>query len=141
MESLSSGLIPILPDFPPMNEFVSKNHPYKISINKLYAREDGYFWPQVEVCDKSFHELLIKAIKSFPNNELKSEMREWSKKNFNFKTNFIGLDKAIKDLSFGSLEYDTKIAINEFESNRPINHRLLNRINNFIYKIGYKIFK
>ena len=141
LESLSSGLIPILPDFPPMNEFVSKNHPYKISINKLYAREDGYFWPQVEVCDKSFHELLIKAIKSFPNNELKSEMREWSKKNFNFKTNFIGLDKAIKDLSFGSLEYDTKIAINEFESNRPINHRLLNRINNFIYKIGYKIFK
>ena len=68
-------------------------------------------------------------------------MREWSKKNFSFKTNFIGLDKAIKESSFRSLKYETKIAINDFESNRPINHRFLNRINNFIYKIGYKIFK
>jgi glycosyltransferase involved in cell wall biosynthesis len=49
-EALSSGLPVIVPDHPPMNEFV---HPEEtglvVPVTSFEEREDGYFWPQCSV--------------------------------------------------------------------------------------------
>jgi 1,2-diacylglycerol 3-alpha-glucosyltransferase len=48
-EALSCGLPVIVPDTPPMNEFVGETNGQKVAIGKLYSRSDGYYWPQCEV--------------------------------------------------------------------------------------------
>ena len=49
-EALSCGLPCIVSDNEPMNEFIKDEKNGKlISIEYLYARKDGYFWPQCKV--------------------------------------------------------------------------------------------
>ncbi|PVW15742.1 glycosyltransferase [Marixanthomonas spongiae] len=48
-EAISSGLALIVPDNAPMNEFVHSNFGKVIKIDKMFARSDGYYWPQCEV--------------------------------------------------------------------------------------------
>ena len=48
-EALSCGLPVIVPDNPPMNEFVDDTSGLKVAIGKLYSRSDGYYWPQCEI--------------------------------------------------------------------------------------------
>lgn len=48
-EALSSGLPIIVPDTPPMNEFVTPENGIAVPIDRLWARADGYYWPQCVV--------------------------------------------------------------------------------------------
>lgn len=45
-EAISSGLACLASDNPPMNEFVQPDFGRLIAIDRLYARSDGYYWPQ-----------------------------------------------------------------------------------------------
>ena len=45
-ESQACGLVPLVTDNGPMNEFVHKDYGYLINVSKYYAREDGYYWPE-----------------------------------------------------------------------------------------------
>jgi len=51
-EALSSGLGILVPDNAPMNEFVNKDTGLTLKIDKYYSREDGYYWPLCEICEK-----------------------------------------------------------------------------------------
>jgi len=45
-EALSSGLPVILPDNPPMNEFVEEGKNGRLArVSRLHSRWDGYYWP------------------------------------------------------------------------------------------------
>jgi glycosyltransferase involved in cell wall biosynthesis len=48
-EALSCGLPVITSDNPPMNEFVNGTNGKVIKIDRLFARSDGYYWPQCSV--------------------------------------------------------------------------------------------
>lgn len=48
-EALGCGLPLIVPDNPPMNEFIAEENGITIPIEKLWCRADGYYWPQCEV--------------------------------------------------------------------------------------------
>lgn len=48
-EALACGLPLIVPDNPPMNEFISPESGFAVPIEKLWARADGYYWPQCQV--------------------------------------------------------------------------------------------
>jgi len=46
-EAISSGLAAIIPDSPPMNEFVVKNETgLCVEVEKYLARTDGYYWAE-----------------------------------------------------------------------------------------------
>lgn len=141
LESISAGLIPITTNNPPMNEFLPKDYRYLINVNKMFSREDGYFWPQVEVSTISLKALIIDAIKTFPNKELKSNMREWALSNFNIKDNFSGIEKDIRDLKFSQLTTELENKIIDYELSRPINNPLLKKITNILFLKIYKIIK
>ena len=59
-EALSCGLPCIVPDNAPMNEFIQSGINGRIAdVEYLYARSDGYFWPQCKVSVKSIQEQMI----------------------------------------------------------------------------------
>lgn len=45
-EAIASGLPFITTDFPPMNEFVTEQSGKVAKVDRLWARKDGYYWPQ-----------------------------------------------------------------------------------------------
>jgi glycosyltransferase involved in cell wall biosynthesis len=45
-EAQGCGLPAIVPDFPPMNEFVTNEAGRVVKVERVYARADGYYWPQ-----------------------------------------------------------------------------------------------
>jgi glycosyltransferase involved in cell wall biosynthesis len=47
-EALACGLPLIVPDNPPMNEFISPESGVAVPVEKLWARADGYYWPQCQ---------------------------------------------------------------------------------------------
>jgi len=50
-EALACGLPVIIPDQPPMNEFVKpgEDHCTLLPVARQYARADGYYWPQCRI--------------------------------------------------------------------------------------------
>jgi len=48
-EALSCGLPVVVPDSPPMNEFVGTDCGRLVAIRQLQPRYDGYYWPQALV--------------------------------------------------------------------------------------------
>lgn len=48
-EALACGLPIIVPDCGPMREFVAPGAGAAVPVTKLWARADGYYWPQCEV--------------------------------------------------------------------------------------------
>lgn len=48
-EALSCGLPAIVPDWPPMNEFVTPDSGWTVPVDRLHCRADGYYWPVNEV--------------------------------------------------------------------------------------------
>ena len=107
-ESISCGLACIVPDNGPMNEFVDDSYGKTISIDRFYARADGYYWPK---CECSIN-ALADAMEFYINNPetvvlQKNRSREYAvnhlshKQNFNQildlveKTNFIQADAAL----------------------------------------------
>jgi 1,2-diacylglycerol 3-alpha-glucosyltransferase len=46
IEALSSGLPVVTSDNGPMNEFVNSENGQLVKIDRVFARSDGYYWPQ-----------------------------------------------------------------------------------------------
>jgi glycosyltransferase involved in cell wall biosynthesis len=45
-EGLACGLPVIVPDHPPMNEFLDGSNGRRVRIARYYSRSDGHYWPQ-----------------------------------------------------------------------------------------------
>ncbi len=52
-EAMAAGLPVIIPDEQPMNEFVYDDYPLLVGIESEGTRDDGYFWPEIEVSTTS----------------------------------------------------------------------------------------
>jgi glycosyltransferase involved in cell wall biosynthesis len=70
-EALSCGLPAITPDNPPMNEFAMSTGSELIRIDRLFARNDGYYWPQ---CSIDIQDLAEKMKKFADNTEKMQQM-------------------------------------------------------------------
>ena len=55
-EAIASGLPVIVTDMPPMNEFVTEQSGRVAAVQKIFARADGYYWPQALVAESSLIE-------------------------------------------------------------------------------------
>lgn len=143
-ESISSGLIPIIPNCPPMIEFLPEQHKYKIKVDRHVSRFDGYYWPQCIISESHLEELIYLAINNFPNQNLRLSLREWAIKKLNFRKNFQNLEKDILNLKFHKADRELIQKIKMYELNRPLTHRkilkLINKLYKFIHPIKY-LFK
>jgi len=143
-ESISSGMIPIIPNCPPMIEFLPKEHKYKIKVDRHVSRFDGYYWPQCIISEKHLEELINLAINDFPNKNLKSTLRKWAIKKLDFRKNFKNLESELKNLKFQKAERELIQKIKMYELNRPLTHKkilkLINKLYKFLYPIKY-LFK
>jgi 1,2-diacylglycerol 3-alpha-glucosyltransferase len=92
VEALSCGLPVITSDHPPMNEFALSEGCQLVKIDRLYARRDGYYWPQ---CTINVEDLAEK-MKYFAKNiekikQLSQNARNYAIEKLNWKKNSAGL--------------------------------------------------
>lgn len=52
-EALASGMPVITTDFAPMNEIVTEDLGKLVSVQRVYCRGDGYYWPMTDVDEKA----------------------------------------------------------------------------------------
>jgi len=137
-EAISSGLPSIVPNNSPMNEFVNKETGLVIDIEKLFARYDGYYWPQCEVNI----EALVENMEFYINNlhslkKYKKDAREYAEKNFDWNKNSKILNQLIEESKI--LSKDKKIQKNAltFYDKKFYN---ISRYQ-LLFKLLYKLFK
>ncbi|HRP89097.1 MAG TPA: glycosyltransferase family 4 protein [Edaphocola sp.] len=97
VEAIASGLPIIVPDCGPMNEFVQEGVSQTVSVEKLFSRYDGYYWPQNEVDIMN----LAKVMNTFINriddiDDLKNISRLYAVENFDWSKNSIKIFEIIE---------------------------------------------
>jgi len=88
-EALASGLPAIVPDYPPMNEFVSEGKTGSlIRVSRLNARNDGYYWPLCTI-DTDDLKAIIARIAEQPAlvRQMKVNARKYAEENLNWLNN------------------------------------------------------
>ena len=141
IESIACGLIPIIPDSQPMNEFVDHNNSYKIEIERLYSRNDGYYWPQIEVNISSFINLINEIIDNHSLKSSKKEIEKFAHENLDFKKNFKGIEKKFLELEFKAPNEVIQEKIMKFENTRPLNHKRIIKVINILYAFYIKYLR
>lgn len=115
-EAISSGLACIASDNPPMNEFIQPEYGNLIPINRLYARSDGYYWPQCK-CDVN---KLAEMMKSYAHNleevkNMKKNAREYAKNHLSGDKNFKELSTMVEQITFQDVDNCIKDAIYKYD--------------------------
>lgn len=129
-EALASGLPVVVPDYPPMNEFVAEEKAgFLIKVDRLHARNDGYYWP---LCTIDINDLtaILEQITSQPNlvKQMQVNTRKYAEEKLNWKNN-------------------KEIILNIFEQTKllPANQKIIDNIDHYqkfsfnkIYYFAYK---
>lgn len=115
-ESISSGLVPVVPDNGPMNEFVNCNFGYLIKIDRFISRSDGYYWPKCEVDIDNLVEIMDDLAQN-PEKvlHLKQEARNYAESSLDFSKNASILNSLVKDVCFTNNDM-AKRKIDSFEN-------------------------
>ena len=104
-EAISSGLVCVVPDNGPMNEFVDGSCGFVIPIKKYFCREDGYYWPMCEVDTDELAAIIdkcsdnIEMVKS-----MKLQARNYALDNLSQDTNFKMLLDIVVETCFSPLD-------------------------------------
>lgn len=135
-EAMACGLIPVVTDCPPMNEFTPMNFKFNIPVDKFYSRSDGYYWPISEVNVDKLSIILdgITALNEEELSRLKKESYNFAIENLDWKKNSIKLVELIKEVEANpmkelSIELKTKI-LNFSNSG-------INKVNKYIIKYNF----
>lgn len=134
VEAIASGLPTIVPDNPPMNEFVVDGINGKlVKISKLYSRYDGYYWPKCEVdIDDLVEKMLYYIDNAHAFIQIKRQCREYALKHFDWKRNAEKLPLLIKNATTVALNSDIKMkALRYYNRTYPLIYE---------YKHIYKMF-
>lgn len=118
IEALACGLPVITSNYAPMNEFVNNESGKLIEISYLYARSDGYFWPQCKIDENSLISCMNYYVKNISKiKDFKIQARRYAECYLDWQRNSVELHeifykvKCIKkdsDLIWRALNYDRK---------------------------------
>lgn len=140
-EAISSGLACLASDNPPMNEFFDETCGSLIPIDRLYARKDGYYWPQCRCDVKALAEL----IERYASNKeevvrKKKEARKYALKYLSFEKNANSLFDLLESVSFTNVDPIISLQINN--ENRGFFRKLRNFIiDKRLYRLPFKFIK
>ncbi len=136
-EALSCGLPVITSDYPPMNEFINETNGKLVKISRLYARSDGYYWPQCLVEQEDLRECMqyyvnksseIMYFKQMARKYAETEL-DWSKNEMNLSEIF----KSTKKIP-SEKKHDSENKIRVYEQNKSIEMQLYNK-SSLLFKI------
>lgn len=100
-EAISSGLIPVSPDFPPMIEFYDHSFGRAVKIDKIWSRADGYYWPQNEVSITELANIMKELLENKSlTTELKKKAREYALEYLDWKKNAVDLLHIFEEATF-----------------------------------------
>ena len=98
IEAQACGLAVVTCDHPPMNEFITEGLGSVAKIDRLWSRNDGYYWPQCAPNIQSLTEILDFHAGQFDHiRELKQAVRRHAEEKFNW----IDRSKLINDIISG----------------------------------------
>ncbi|KEQ28924.1 hypothetical protein N180_15355 [Pedobacter antarcticus 4BY] len=146
-EAMACGLIPVVTDNPPMNEFSPDNYKFNIPVKKYYSRADGYYWPVSEV-DVDDLTKILDEVSSLSEDEvsfLQDEAYDFAKNRLSWEKNSVKLLELIDEARNNRV----LSPVNKTLSNSIIKFSRfgLNRYNNiiiqynFILRPLFKLFK
>lgn len=124
-EALASGLPIIVPDCPPMSEFVNENFSSVVKIDRFEYRQDNYYWPMCYVDEDD----LLKKMQFYVDNfdkikDLKSMARKYALKNLDWNNNASKLGEVFKNLSLISWEDKKNLELKIREYDRLHSNKL-----------------
>ena len=117
-EAISSGLACLASDNPPMNEFVQPDFGRLIAIDRLYARSDGYYWPQCRCVVDSLADH-IRSLAQQPDTvvKMKQRARAYALAHLSFTDNAQGIFDVLENLSIQPIDDKLKAQIRHFDRN------------------------
>jgi glycosyltransferase involved in cell wall biosynthesis len=129
-EALSCGLPVITSDYPPMNEFINETNGKLIKISRLYARSDGYYWPQCLVEQEDLRECMQYYVNN--RNEImyfRQMARKYAETKLDWSKNEIGLSEIFKSAKKvpNEIKHDSENKIRIYEQNKSIEMQLYNK--------------
>lgn len=138
-EAISSGLACVASDNPPMNEFVQPEYGSLIPIDRLYARNDGYYWPQCRCRVDKLAEIMLGYAQDLDKvKAMKRNARAYALEHLSADKNFPALADIVEQVSMREVSDAIKSAINAFD-NDGIKKFTLSFAKSNIYKlIPYK---
>ena len=102
-EALACGLPIIVPDNPPMNEFIGKENGIAVPIDKLWSRSDGYYWPQCNVNLEKLTNAMQKYVDNYKNiSYFKNSARNYAEKYLDWEKNSRSLSDEITKITISS---------------------------------------
>lgn len=117
-EALASGLPIIVPDCPPMSEFVDKEFSSVVQIDRYEYRQDNYYWPMCYVNEDD----LVKKMQFYVDNfekikNLKSMARKYALNNLDWSKNASSLGEIFHNLHLIPWEekMDLELKIQEYD--------------------------
>ncbi len=127
-EAIASGLPCIVPNFEPMIDFISPDCK-KISLDRVFARKDGYYWPQ-HVCNL---ESLTDAMQGFINtkdyiDEIQNRVRLHAEENLSWNSNSDSLNNFLLSTPF------KEITNEDYLNYKKFNNHGFRKLNKFFVK-------
>jgi len=129
-EALASGLPVVVPDHPPMNEFVLAGETgFLIKVDRLYARNDGYYWPLCNI-DTDDLTAILELISALPSQvkSMQISARKYSEEKLNWHNNYTTILNIFEQAK--TLKNDPKV-ISDIDRYQKFG---FNKIYYFIYK-------
>lgn len=115
-EAISSGLACLASDNPPMNEFVQPDFGRLIAIDRLYARSDGYYWPQCRcVVDSLAQHIRDLAAQPDLVVQMKQRARAHALQHLSFVDNAQGVFDVLDSLAVRPANEQLKAQIRQFD--------------------------
>ncbi len=136
-EAISSGLVCIVPDNGPMNEFVDDSCGFAIPIKKYFCREDGYYWPMCEVDTDALASIIDKCSDSIDMvKSMKLQARRYALENLSQDSNFNMLLDIVTKVSLNPLDAILKSKIEKhFSGGLKRYDSIISRVVSFARKI------
>ncbi|WP_318474739.1 glycosyltransferase [Photobacterium leiognathi] len=135
-EAKSCGMPLIVPNDGPMNEFIQEGIDLAVSIEKLFSRYDGYYWPQNEVKIDELSNALSFYIENYKKS-MRLDSRKFALDNLNWFENSKKLDVIISNVISNEVDIDV---INYCKS---FNEKKFPKIYRYkkIYQLLFKFYK
>ena len=143
-EALSCGLPVITSDNAPMNEFIDNTNGRCIKVNKLYSREDGYYWPLCEVDINDLLENMNWYINRYDQiSELKRQARVYAERNLNWSVNSKKINVIFREVHTKRFTNKSLItnSVRNFEENRESFSYKIHKKSPLLLKILKYIYK
>ena len=108
-EAISSGLVCVVPDNGPMNEFVDSSCGFVIPVKKYFCREDGYYWPMCEVDVDELAAIIDKCSDNIDMvKTMKLQARKYALENLSQGDNFKKLLDIVRETNYQIIDYSLK---------------------------------